>query len=198
LIIFLILLLVIGSILTSYGSLDLVPNGEKDKDNAIRALNGEIIPFEIDPTQPFRVMLSSDIDWFTYSIEELAQGIDLNNVLYDKIMTDQFKIQFIDNKLSVSANIRDSDGNLIAHIVNNAWKTVDPSHQLAFWDRNYNAYAFEIIGSNNKPTFQVIMVGPNRIQVGGLFYTQGGGSIYIAPLSSGDAMLYVNVRPDNT
>jgi len=102
---------------------------------------------------------------------------------------DQFQIQFIDDKLSVSANIRNSDNVTIARIVNNEWKTVDPS-TLLFWDRNYNAYAFEIIGSNDIPTLQVIMVGSNKIQIGGLFYTRTG-RIYIQPMERG-AVLWKN------
>jgi len=178
--------------LAGYGSIDLIPSGQEEKTEAVKALNGEIIPFEIDLNQSFRVCLSPQIDWFNYSIEDLSKGIELRSVLYDKIATDQFKIQFIDNRLMVSATIRDSNKNIIAQIVNNTWKTVDPSYQLAFWDRNYNAYAFEIIGSNYIPTFQVIMFGPNKIQIGGLFYLEGGGSIYITPLKNGDAVIYVN------
>lgn len=192
----LVILLIIGVSLAGYGSLDLIPNGQKDKETAIEALNGEITPFTIDFTQPFIIKLSSDVN-FLYNGSDLANGFDLSTLqpfTVFNLLSYQFRIQFNNSKMFVSADIKNSNGTLIGQIVNNTWKTVNPD-TLLFWDRNYNAYAFEIIGSNDKPTLQVIMVGPNQIQIGGLFYEKTGGSLYIAPETTG-AMLYVNVRPD--
>lgn len=195
LIIILLTFFVTGTLIAGEGSLNLIPNGQRDKTQAVMALNGQIIPFKIDPTKSFRICLSQSIDWFNYSIDDLANGIDLRSVIYNKIVPDQFKIQFVDSKLVVSALIKDSNNETIAEIVNNEWKTVDPHYQLAFWDRNYNAYAFEIIGSNNRPTFQVIMIGDNKIQIGGVFYLEDGGYIFISPQKNGDAMIYKNEMP---
>jgi len=195
-IILLVFLIIIGIALAGYGSFDLIPSGQKDKETAIKALNGEIIPFPVNLSKPFSLMLSQGVS-FLFSSEDLAKGINFDTFLWAaNITTDQFKVQFANDKLYVSATVRDSIGNPMAQIENNTWKTVDPTYALQFWDRNYNAYAFEIIGSKGKPTLQVIMVGSNEIQIGGLFYTRNGGSIYIAPLKNGDAVIYVNVRPD--
>jgi hypothetical protein len=122
---------------------------------------------------------------------DLASGFNLNTIFPFNLslIDDQLQIQFINNKLSVSAIIKNLNNETIAQIINNEWKTVNPN-TLLFWDRNYNAYAFEIIGSDNVPTLQVIMVGPNKIQIGGLFYTQTG-RIYIQPLGQ-DAVLWKN------
>jgi hypothetical protein len=131
---------------------------------------------------------------FEYNSTDLANGFNLTSLFPFGIdFTDTtFSIKFIDDKMYVSTDVRDSNNTLIAEIVNNEWKTVNPD-TLQFWDRNYNNYAFEIIGSNNIPTLQVIMVGSNEIQVGGLFFTQTG-SIYIAPMINGSGTrLFINV-----
>jgi hypothetical protein len=185
-------LLVIGAVLVAYGTLIAVPIGWQQYNSAIMTLNGELIPFSVDMSKPFDVMLSAGVI-FQYSGTDLANGFDLSTAPLFAVFnfaSNQFQIQFTNNKMFVSANIKNSNNTLIAQIVNNTWKTVNPD-TLLFWDRNYNAYAFEIIGSTGKPTLQVIMVGPNKIQIGGLFYTKTG-SIYIAPEPDG-AMLYVNV-----
>jgi hypothetical protein len=192
---FLVSLLILGAILTTYGGLYLVPTGQQEKNNAETALSGEIIPFKVDFTQPFDIMLSADVH-FLYNVSDLAKGFDLSTLppfTAMKLVPYQLRIQFDNGKMLVSASIRNSNGTLIAQIVNNEWKTVNPD-TLLFWDRNYNAYAVEIIGINNKPTLQVIMVGPNAIQIGGLFFTKTG-SVYIAPNTYG-ADIYVNVGPN--
>jgi len=178
-----IILLVIGSIITVLGGA-MIPIGWEARQNAIKTLNGELIPFSIDMSKPFQIAFSPTTS-FEFTWAQMENGIDLNIFFSSAVnlTTDQLKIQFIDNKLSVSADIKDSKGTRIAQIVNNEWKTVDPS-SLLFWDRNYNAYAFEIIGSNNVPTLHVIMVGPNRIQIGGLFYTSDGRIYIRQPLKS--------------
>ena len=96
----------------------------------------------------------------------------------------------------LSATLRDSKGNIIAEIVNNTWSTVDRHYQLSFNDRNYNAYAFEIIRSDGVPMFQVAMVGSNKIQIGGIFYSTNPkiGEVDIAPLSNGTAVMSFNLN----
>jgi hypothetical protein len=148
------------------------------------ALNGELIPFGIDMSKPFQIAFSPATS-FLFSRAQMENGININTFLSPdlRLTTDQLEIEFIDNKFFVSADLKDSNGTRIAQIVNNEWKTVEPG-TLLFWDRNYNAYAFEIIGSNNVPTLQVIMVGPNKIQIGGLFYTSNGRIYIRQPLKS--------------
>jgi len=189
---FLVSLLILGTILTTYGQLYLVPTGQQEKINAENALSGEIIPFKVDFTQPFDIMLSPGVD-FRYNASELANGFDLSTLppfTAMKLVPYQLQIHFDNGKMLVSAEIRNSNGTLIAEIVNNEWKTRNPD-SLLFWDRNYNAYAFEIIGSDNRPTLQVVMVGPNKIQIGGLFFSKTGGSFYITQAPSG-AVIYKN------
>lgn len=194
-----IILLIIGATIGVLGG-SIITIGWEARQNAIMALNGELNPFPVDLSKPFVVQLAkvyfnSPLTDINFTSAQLANGIDMNQIfpaangVNSPFTTNQLKIEFINNQLSVSVNIKDSDNITIAQIVNNEWKTVNPD-SLLFWDRNYNAYGFEIIGSDNVPTFQVIMVGPNRIQIGGLFYT-ANGSIYFEPRSDG-TMLYIN------
>lgn len=190
------LVLILAVTLTSLGSQYLIPNGEQERNNAILAERGEIIPFNVDFTQPFDIMLSTNVH-FLYNSADLARGFDLGAIqpfTALHLVPNQFRIDFSNRKMLVSANITNADGQLILRIINNEWTIRNPD-TLLYLDRNYNAYAFEIIGENGKPTLQVVMAGPNKIAIGGLFYTKTGGSIYIEPVSD-RAMLYVNVRPD--
>jgi hypothetical protein len=183
-------LLVIGAILTVICSQVVIPNGFQERDEAIKAINGELIPFDVDMSKPFNLYLSGGFP-IPLSKDELADGFSLSKFLYVANFTDDlFNIRFSANKMFVSAVLRNSDNVIIAEIENNEWKTRNPD-TLLFWDRNYNAYAFGIIGSNNIPTLQVVLRGSNDIQIGGLFYTKTG-RIDIAPMASGDAEIFLN------
>ena len=198
LIFFFVSLFVLGTILAGYGSTDLISNGQEEKNRIRMKLNGELIPFEVNDSQPFSLLLSPTVG-ANFSLNELEEGISLADAYPElggayKITTDAFKIQFVDDKLFVSAVIRDSNGNKIAQIVNNEWKLTNPD-TLLYWDRNFNAYALEIINSNSVPTFQVLMTGPNQIQIGGFFYTTPEEGIYIYNVE-GKHILDTIIYPD--
>jgi hypothetical protein len=184
----LILMVILGTIMVTYSSFVISPEAQKQKDDAILTLNGELSPFEIDIEKPFYVFIGARVP-FHFTGEQLAEGISLNNFItspFGNVTSDEFHIDLLNGKFQVSASIRDSDGKLITQIVNNTWKTVDPNYQLAYWDRNYNDYAFEVITSNYVPILQVAMVGSNEIQFDGLFYTEDG-FVRLAPMSNGGA-----------
>ncbi len=191
-------MLVIGSIITVLGGLTITV-GLESRQNAILALDGELNPFPIDTSKPFVVQLGktegNELTDISFTSEQLANGIDMNHVfpaasgVGAPFLMNQLKITFSDNKLGISTVIKDSDNRTIAEIINNEWKTVNPD-TLMFWDRNYNAYAFEIIDCDNIPTFQVLIVGSNRIQIGGLFYT-AHGTLYFEPRDDG-CLLHIN------
>ena len=169
-------LFIIGTTLAGYGSLDLIPSGQQEMNRVMEALSGKISPFKVDMTQPFDLMLSPGVT-LRYTGLDLSKGFYLNTAPYFRgynLTDSQFQVQFDKDRMYVTANIKDSNNNLIAQIVNNTWTTVNPHYELAFWDRNYNAYAFEIITSDSVPLLQVVMVGPNKIQLGGIFYTKNG------------------------
>lgn len=188
----------LGIVLAGYGSLDLIPSGQYVKTQANEAMSGQICPFSINFSEPFDMMLSDGVT-FRLTGYDLANGFYLNKMgllMFDNISDSQFSIHFYNQKMYVSADIRDPENNPIAQIVNNTWRTVNPSYALSYWDRNYNAYAFEVIDSKGKPTFAVAMVGPNRIRFGGLFYYNQNGSIYVGALPDGTAGVCINAGSD--
>lgn len=181
-------LAITGSAVAAYSTVIIVPEAQQQITDAKMTLNGDLSPFEINLEQPFYLYVGSMVP-FHFTGKQLADGINLNNFIttpFNNLTSDEFHIDLLNDKLQVSASIRDSNGNPIIQIVNNAWKAVNPSYQLAYWDRNYNAYAFEVITSDYVPILQVAMVGPNEIQLDGLFYTENG-FVRIAPMSNGGA-----------
>lgn len=136
-------------------------------------------PFAVDKSKPFLIEFGKNLN-FTFTYTQLVNGIDLSDLkeIADNLVSDQIKIDFVNGKLSVSANVKNFNGDQVAQIVNNNWQTANPD-TLKFWDRNYNAFAFEIINSDQMPLLQVVMIGSNQILIDGLFYTTDGGTIYI-------------------
>ena len=160
----------------------MIPIGWESRQNAISTLNGELNPFRVNAKEPFRVAFSPETGMnFTY--QQLSEGISLSD-LWTGLPSDDLKINFDkNNNLLISAKIRNSNGTLVGIITNNNWQLSNPD-ELLYVDRNYNSFAFEIIGIDNFPTFQVMMVGSNEIQIGGLFYTTDHGSIYFQIINS--------------
>ena len=164
----------------------LIPVGFQNRQDAINALNGQLNPFSVNTSKPFDLMLSSGTA-FQFNISDLASGVDLSTLLWPlQLASDQIKINFNNNKMLVSGDLKDADNDTIAQIVNNTWDAVNPQYKLSFWDRNYNTYAFEIIRSDGVPMLQVAMIGNNKIQIGGIFYSPKFGIIDIAPASQAD------------
>jgi hypothetical protein len=188
----LLILIIIGSTLAVYGA-SIAQEAANDKNYATDTLNGDLTSFKINSEEPIYLLIGTRVP-FHFTAKELSDGINLSNFITStfenttNLTNDNFRITSQDGKLEVSASIRDSAGNLIARVVNNTWKTVDPSYQLEYWDRNYNSYAFEVIDSNYLPILQVAIIGPNEIQVGGLFYTETG-FVRVAPSLNGGATI---------
>ncbi|MDI9578773.1 MAG: hypothetical protein QM398_11650 [Thermoproteota archaeon] len=180
-------IVIISAILTVSGN-EMRSDAEAKIIEETKKLNGELSPFEINMDEIFYLYVGERVP-FHFTGEQLANGINLSKFIttpYNNLTSDEFHFDIKNGKLQVSATIRDSEGKLITYIVNNTWKTVDPNNELAFWDRNYNAYAFEVITPDYVPILQVAMIGSNRIQLGGLFYTEDG-FVRIAPTSDGGA-----------
>jgi len=156
-----IFLLVIGAIFLVEGQ-NLTTIGNQEKEIAIMTMTGELMPFEVDMSKPFEVNFGSNL--LSFSSQELADGIHLNHYINLVNVGYPVQINVVDNKLSVSADIKNADNVSIAKIVNNQW-AVSPD-PLLLRDRNYNAYAFEAIDSDLIPVLQVIVVGENNISIG--------------------------------
>ncbi len=179
-------MLVIGIILGTISpvilaiSSNLSQNATQNKQNALMAQKGELSPFKIDMSQDILLDLGSVQE--AESAQALARGVNLANLIYLGGNW-PFQISFENNKISVSANITDSNNQIVATIRNNIWKSDSPnSPQIG--DRNYNNYAFEIIDNNNITIFNVRVVRSNEIQIGGLLNI-GGEQVLISDNGGG-------------
>lgn len=172
-----IILGVLGLATAAFGAFFLTV-GWGERQNAIAISKGELNPFKVDMSKPFEVIYGGSLGIVYDNPYDLEDGINLSRVISfgSCYAGNNFKIHFVDNKLSVTDEIKNSDNVTIAQIVDNNWKA-DPNSQL-FYARNYNAYAFEIIDSDQTPITQVIMVGPNKLQIGGLLCYNEFGPIY--------------------
>jgi hypothetical protein len=142
----------------------------QDQQNAIMATRGELVPFDMNMSEDFVVKLGSNT--FSTNAQALAQGFDPVSVL-NLGSSWPFQIGFSNGKMSISANITNSNNEVIAYIENDSWKSVSPN-SMEIGDRNYNVYAFEIVDLNTIPIFNVEILGSNTIQISGVFNMAGG------------------------
>jgi len=180
------ILIVLGIIFGSVGVL-IIKNGWDERQNAIKILNGKLSnPFEVNTSEPFNVWIGSNV--YVFSPEELEDGVRVYHPLSAGYASN-FKIRFVEKKLSVGAEIKNADNKIIAQIIDNKWRTVNPENELFLLDRNYNDYAFEVIGSNEIPILQIIMIGPKDIQIGGIVYYSKSGPTYVLYNDNGDTWI---------
>jgi len=161
--------IVLGAVLTAVGAY-LLAMGFRLSDMETRAMKGELIPFEVDLQKPFLVNLGSNI--LETTIGQLEEGIDLRRYISYMEYEYPIQIRFKDGKLLVSAEIKNSDGVLVAKIKDNLW--VVREDVMIARDRNYNPYALEVIDSDSVPVLQVVLNPRNQIYIGGFFYSPEG------------------------
>jgi hypothetical protein len=89
--------------------------------------------------------------------------------LFPALRHSQFRIELIDGKMKVSTQVKDSDGNLIAEIIRNEWKT----SPIGTWDRNYSDDALEVKDAKGNIILQVRTL-LDRIQVQGAWWIDMG------------------------
>jgi hypothetical protein len=104
------------------------------------------------------------------SREQLANGIDLSKYYSIGDFNFPVNIAFNGNQLEVSTKILDDNGDIIVEIADNEWRIINPDLS---WDRNFNHFAFEIIGDvsttstpNIIPLLQVVMQDQNTVLIG--------------------------------
>jgi hypothetical protein len=73
------------------------------------------------------------------------------------------------NKIMVTACIRDSEANEIGTITDNHWWI--PTNPLRVKDKNFNKNTLEIIGPKGNVIFQIRVDG-NKVYIAGYFYNQ--------------------------
>jgi hypothetical protein len=176
-----VLLLILGSVLIAISPV-LFTVGWQERQDALSATRGEIKPaYTIDQSKSVYVELGGLGNDF--NMTELANGIDLTRLFHVQQGNQTFsnfpiQITFVDNRLSISAEIRNSDNATVARIADNNWATTHPDN-LLIWDRNYNSYAFEVIDQDKIPILQVLLAGQNRILIGCNLLPQGIAAFFI-------------------
>jgi hypothetical protein len=153
--------IIIGIILAALGTI-IISYGFQQNSIEISTLKGEISPYEIDNTKDFTVWIGSN--QVVYSGSDLITGIDLNQFIQIEGFKYPLQIAFVNNKLFVSALIKNSENHTVAHMVNNQWAV--SSDNLVAYDRNYNAYAVEVVDINKIPVLQVNVSGQNEVRIG--------------------------------
>ncbi len=160
--------IMIGIMLTVSGPI-FVREGFRLRDMELKAMKGEIIPFEIDPQEPIEVHIGGFHVILT--MDELEEGFNLRR--YISLGFDYpFKIVLEERKFLTSVEIPNANGQMIAKIVDNQW--VVHENKVIARDRNYNAYAFEVINSDLVPVIQVVYTPENKMYLGGFFYVPNG------------------------
>jgi hypothetical protein len=164
-----VLVIALGALLITVSAY-LIPYGFLLQDHWNKMMIGELIPFRVNQTGPFTVQMGGI--YVHTMIEELKSGFDLQHYFDLNGIKYPFQVSFRDEKLLISAEIKDKDGNLAAKITNNQWSV--NNNPIITHDRNYNSYAFEVIDSDSIPILQVVMTPQNTIFVGGVFYSANG------------------------
>lgn len=141
--------------------------------NQIRDSNpsdtGELTPLDVDISKLFTIDFGSNL--IVCDANQLRNGLNVSNAI---IVGFSLPIQIdLSNKtLEVSVTIENEQGQPLANIVNNQWRVFE---QTPHWDRNYNSSAFELIGQDDTPVLQVVLIpNNNTIYVMGDFYSQTG------------------------
>lgn len=161
-------LIAFGIVLVALGTI-LITYGFELRDMELRVMKGELIPFEVDPQKPIEIQVGG-IHVIT-TIDELSEGFNLTRYV-NLGFEYPFQIELKDGKFLTSVEIRNADGEMIAKIVDNQW--VVNENKVIARDRNYNAYAFEVIDSDLVPVIQVFFTPQNKMYLGGLFYVPTG------------------------
>lgn len=140
-------------------------NGNQLADTENRKETGQLIPFDINSSQLVELQFGG-IHVET-SLEQLSQGFNLSHYVY--LGFDYpFQVEFKDDRILVSAVIRNAEGEKVATITENAWAV--SNNRVIAYERNYNAYAFEVIDSNLVPVIQIEFFPNNKMYLGGFFY----------------------------
>lgn len=110
------------------------------------------------------------------------QGMNLFTIFDDNAL----KILSENGQIKLSTLIRDKNGNVVAEIVDNEWRS---NIRPISWDRNYNKHAIEVKDRTGDVILQVRVLN-DRIQFQGKFYSGSGDgfALVAAPWGTGAIM----------
>lgn len=136
-------------------------------ENESEAMIGKLLPFGIDSQKPIEIQCGGFHIGMT--LNQLSEGFNLSRYVNLVGFDYPFHITLKDQRFLVSVDIMNTNGETIAKIVDNHW-SVNNNPVIAY-DRNYNSYAFEVIGSDLVPMIQVVFKPQNRMYLGGFFFS---------------------------
>jgi hypothetical protein len=164
-----VLLLVIGAIMGVIGNI-LYQDGTQERQQIIDSTKGSISSpesnssFVPNPDQLYLISVGAFTTSFRY--EDISAGFNLRRIVNIEQADYDIQLKFDQNyNLLVSTKIRNEDNQTIAYIINNQWATAETS-SLLIGDRNFNSYAFELIGIDDLPILQVLLVNQTYIKIG--------------------------------
>jgi|GEM_PF-3197361 hypothetical protein len=141
--------------------------------NQIRDSNpsdiGGLTPLDVDISKPFTINFGSNL--IVCDANQLRNGLNVSRSFFVDFSL-PIQIDLSNETLEVSVTIENDQGQPLANIVNNQWRVFE---QTPHWDRNYNSSAFELIGQDNTPVLQVVLIpNNNTVDIMGDFYSQTG------------------------
>jgi hypothetical protein len=86
-----------------------------------------------------------------------------------------------EGQVTVSTQIRDRTGQLVAELADNEWKVAAPPLR---WDRNYSRDALEVRGPDGNVVLQVKLL-PDKIQIQGEWWDRGGKGVRLVTTDDG-------------
>lgn len=132
-----------------------------------RAMIGEILPFGIDSHKSIEIQCGGFHVHMT--LDQLSEGFNLSRYVNLVGFDYPFHITLKDLRFLVSVGVMNTNGEIIAKIVENQWAVND--NPVIAYDRNYNSYAFEVISSDLVPVIQVVFKPQNKMYLGGFFFS---------------------------
>lgn len=136
-------------------------------DKESRAMIGQLLPFGIDSQKPIEIQCGGF--HVNMTLDQLNEGFNLSRYVDIVGFDYPFHIALKDQRLLVSVDVKNTNGETVAKIADNQW-SVNNNNVIAH-DRNYNSYAFEVIDSDLVPVVQVVFKPQNKMYLGGLFYS---------------------------
>jgi len=170
-----VLMVTFGIVLVAIGTI-LIAHGFQLRDLELRVMKGELIPFEVDSQKPIEIQIGGI--HVIATLDELGKGFNLSQYVYWEGFDYPFKIVLKEGSFLISVTIYNANGEIVAKIVDNQW--VVNENKIIARDRNYNAYAFEVIDSDLVPVVQVVFSPQNKMYLGGLFYGPTG-RMFVTP-----------------
>jgi hypothetical protein len=109
-------------------------------------------------------------------------------LIFPALQRSQFKIESLDGNIKVSTSVTNTEGVVIAEVIQNEWKVAPPP---GTWDKNYDDNALEVKDPKGRIVLQVRLL-PDRVQM------QGAWPLGPEWKASGASSVIVRADPEGT